>query len=584
MAIYYVDFLSGSDTTGNGTSALPFQTVNFCLTAANTEVRVAKTELATTFTCSVSWTYNSLSLTTGTDMTSSISIGDYIGKPTAAGNGAVETYYRVNAINATTITLDNYYYGTTEVLSTFKKIPVVITGALNTNSITFTYATCTMSGGWNLGGASPIQDGETWFKPNGARTTYIAINFSVAQTANISKLNMVECYAGVSSMAGGASTLTNLTILAYYRSIYASGGSGFILRDSVLSITAAGSEGIYVHAIVPGLVENCAFLGTGSYGINAVGTSTLEVKNNIFFKKTHYMGAATNLTPGSTFTGTNKFYYCVCGVYTGSYSLIIDGCEFYNCVNYGILTGNQAPAPVIKNCSFIDSPLGIYSQGQHGMLVDGCNFIGCTKGIYIDIGSGDMELNNCYFSAIGTACIDRVANAGTTIINNSVMSPYVAGKTYVVTTTTTYNLAQYILNNAFGEYGTVYGFGSKTYNYSVYRTTAPSIAIQTNAALTLNQKASKVLSTMINSGASATFGFYMKSANASWSGSLLPKWRLNGNVIKTESTAVTSVSTGWMPYSWSCASSYITANGELSLEFIPNMNTYAIYLDDFTVT
>jgi hypothetical protein len=75
----------------------------------------------------------------------------------------------------------------------------------------------------------------------------------------------------------------------------------------------------------------------------------------------------------------------------------------------------------------------------------------------------------------------------------------------------------------------------------------------------------------------------MKASSASWSGTLVPKWKLDGATIKTETT-ITSLTTSWVQYSYTCSGSLITADGELSLEFTPNMNAYTFYVDDFTIS
>jgi len=121
-------------------------------------------------------------------------------------------------------------------------------------------------------------------------------------------------------------------------------------------------------------------------------------------------------------------------------------------------------------------------------------------------------------------------------------------------------------------------------DYITYRTTAPSLGITWNLTTTTSKTPIKVMSTMINAGASANFAMYIQSSNASWAGELVPQWRLNGTVVKTVTPTLTSLPTSWTQYSWDTTGIAISASGELSLEFIPNMNTYSINIDDFEVT
>jgi hypothetical protein len=93
----------------------------------------------------------------------------------------------------------------------------------------------------------------------------------------------------------------------------------------------------------------------------------------------------------------------------------------------------------------------------------------------------------------------------------------------------------------------------------------------------------KVFSTYVKSGLTKTYNLYIKASSASWAGTLVPKWKLGGATIKTEAP-ISALTTSYVLYSYTCASSLITRDDELSLAFTPNTNAYSVYFDDFTVS
>ena len=224
MSILYVDLVSGNDSTGTGAAGFPYLTVNKALSIAGGphDIRVAKTTAAASISAnSYTWTYNSYTVTVNADVTGVIAVGDYIGKPTAAGNGAVETYYRVSARSyaggVTTITLLNKYIGTTATVTNGLKQTAVTTGASNTTAITNNTSGTSISGGWNLSG-SPVQDGETWFKPNGAASMYNGIIVSANTT--ISNMNILDAASCINNASTSISVVVSDSSLFGYTYAY----------------------------------------------------------------------------------------------------------------------------------------------------------------------------------------------------------------------------------------------------------------------------------------------------------------------------------------------------------------------------
>ena len=115
-----MDAVSGNDATGDGSYLLPYQSgtksVNSC--ASYDELRIKATPADTNVVDDCTFTYNSTTVNTTSDLTGSIAVGDWIGKGgVAKANGIKEHYYRVTARTSTTITLEAPYFGTTETVS-----------------------------------------------------------------------------------------------------------------------------------------------------------------------------------------------------------------------------------------------------------------------------------------------------------------------------------------------------------------------------------------------------------------------------------------------------------------------------------
>ncbi len=578
MSIFYVDLVNGDDTTGTGLSGNPFLTMNKAVgePSGPHELRIAKTPDPTTLTASVSWAYGSVDLTTDTDLTSALVIGDYIGKPSAAGNGNEETYYRINTIDASTMTLDRKYIGTTEAVSAIKNIPIVTTGSAGANAASIGAGT-EIIGGWDLVTNSP--SGESWIKSNNNRTAAYAVLYVNASTTGVTlqKLNLVETYRPLYMYYAGNSQLYDMTILGYYHAIERSNVmTGSILKRMLLCSTVSHVWDCYGYNLI---FEDSVILGSGSYGIYNVGSNFLSIKNNKFYNTSSWAISTGNNKP---IEGPNYFYECYGGVLPRG-NQVIKRAYVYN-ASYGIHTQGQSGAVYVSNCYFENCNYGFSGNYNHGSEVANSTFEGCDRGVYVNEFSGSVTVRDCIFNAPITSAVERHVRAGNAHIIGCTIDNASIAKGYIITSPGYYPQVQYTIENSFGQNGKIWGAGSKMIDNDTYRTTAPSLALTWNATSTYNNTPMKLMSTMINPGSAKTFSMYIKSSNSSWAGEIVPKWRLNGTVIKTETPSLTSLPTSWTQYSWTTESNLLTASGELSLEFVPNMNTYAINIDDFEVT
>ena len=138
MANYHVNYNTGSDTTGDGSTGSPWATINHALsTSAATTGDVVKVAGSTTTDLDTTASFTTLDrtneLTTTTDLTSSLAVGDIIiispNLPDGAEfNGWMHT--EVQAITATTLTTRGYhvYPNQTNLNVTITKVNDVVLG------------------------------------------------------------------------------------------------------------------------------------------------------------------------------------------------------------------------------------------------------------------------------------------------------------------------------------------------------------------------------------------------------------------------------------------------------------------------
>ena len=279
MAIVYCSWATGSDTTGDGTAANPYQTITKASTSrtAGDEVRVAKSPDPTALTGTTAWTLNGTTVT-GTDtlFTTELANGDFISAPDGG-------WYEVITIGSdTSATLYKKYPSATASGHTSQKLGVTDTGAASGattqiqvvsssgNSSNFLY----ISGGWNL--STQTQTGQTWFRQK--HTTFNNRNGYGLYIASKSYTN-----------------LDKLNFLRYNNGIYYTSSSN---NNTITSATcnSNGSYGIYY--------------GSGSSN-NTITSATCNSNNNSGI----YYGSSNNNTITSATCNSNTY-----GIYYGSSS------------------------------------------------------------------------------------------------------------------------------------------------------------------------------------------------------------------------------------------------------------------------
>lgn len=577
MSNIYVDLVSGNDTTGTGSSVAPYLTVNKAVTVGfdGDTIRVAKTAAPNVISSSnLTWTNGSATINTSSSLVGTIVVGDYIGKTTAAGNGALETYWRVNGVSAGSITLEAKYYGTTETVSSFNQLVYVTTGSAAANGITISKA-MTLSGGWDLG--SLVQNGETWCKSNNLRTAAFCTVVMSAVGSTIDNFNAVETGRLISVTAAGVTiqncsvsgaggtypieisglgcTINNIRSTGGNSATYAAlhilaGGVGATISDAKLS----GPTGCNIATSV----TKYTYSGIKCYNVS--GSAFVLAANTVLSNceavgSTTGVAMATNSTVlGGTFTLNTNGILC-----SSIQGILIDGVTINNSLTYGI--------------SFVTT---------HGAMVRNCTFNSNNYDCFADVNSANLNFaNNSHTTPTLFAYSKAATNGDPFYISECSIDGPSINKAFQQVSNSNYFSPQYHIQNSFGGiYGTYYS------NCQTVRdtTTSPySVRIQFNSNTVASITEMKVGSCYAKSGVPKTIDYTLKAAGA-WSGTIIPYLKLNEKIIVT-GTPITSVSNGsWDSHSINALAGDITSDGELALVFNYNGNTIAVNVKDFVVT
>ncbi|MFA7220002.1 MAG: hypothetical protein WC119_05810 [Synergistaceae bacterium] len=601
MAIYYIDLASGNDSTGTGSNILPWKTVNKAIGTAGGphDIRVAKTAAASLVDAGVtfSWTYNSKSVTLS--VAGTIVPGDFIGKPTAAGNGAFETFYRVATVAGTTITLANFYAGSTGTTAGVLQRPAatIISGGTNIASFTSSH---TLSGGWNLG--TQLQDGETWCKTAATGGTAFLItpastgvsisNMNFAETAiiftNIFARNVSISYCSCLRRAAGSNYFLGVTTngsLNAHHNIFMDEGSTYTVV--LLNNPYPGESFTFQNN---NLVCGAASGGTAGIYISTVNGTESEVElggNTYYF----YKNNGIYIHGGKKDINFNGDYVKDCnrGVYFQYDCTTISNLSCVDCT-IGIIVAGGTEQHHINNVTFNGCTTGISVVQCHTIWINDCIFLSCTNGIIFDVYSGGVDgngvrLSNCAATTPVTSFLKRGLTNGTIEIKDCTIDAPSEAKAINIVTTSEMSHPQYIIKNSFNTYadGMYFSNYSLTKDVSVYRTSAPSWKLLSTSTISGEYLTEASLRRVYNvAGNSKTITLWIKCDNT-WAGTIIPKWKLDNIIIKTEAT-ISSLTTSWAEYSYTVDGSLATWDGVLSFEVNYNANAIAVYFDDMVIT
>lgn len=521
------------------------------------------------------------------DLTGSVAAGDYIGKPTAAGNGAVETFYRVSsrayAGGTTTITLYTKYAGTTGNTDGFNKVNPVTTGA--SNAVAMTLGTTDgdeLSGGWNL--STETQDGETWFRPNATAGTRYCIQF--AKNTTISKMNQVDGY--YSTFCSTANTSLDMS----YCTVLPAGAVIGIIHYSVAGQTSTVSN----CTVVLYSASACLYFGERIAGSSTVSDCT-------FINSGTGGGVYLNGAQASgclTFSDVNCYFGGNCVNTTSENNDVVDfsGLTLYNGVNGFVGSGNnshyklgtatnctvgalvQGPC-VLEGGTFTNCTTGVSATSgmRQGCVAFGMTFSGCQYGFYFNTWSGVSTISDCDFGDMTTSAIDRVGNAGTVKLFNCSIDT--DSRLLDLTETSNNPTPFYVLNgcdNSSYPDGAYYLSTSVCKSSTTYRTSPYSIRIKNSSTISDNyNNYIPIVSVYTTSGVGKVIRFYVK-ADVGWTGTIEPVFRLN-DIIVDRKTTITSITNDWVEYEYTLAAEDVTTDGIVDLAFRCNMDTTPFFID-----
>lgn len=585
MSTLYVDLSTGSDANAGTNPAAPCLTINGAIAKAGGPhtICVAKTTAAasvgggTTFT----WTRNSTIVSTSTDLTASIAAGNYIGRPTATGNGSVDTFYRVTSITATTITLtsknQNATGTTTGCLKLVLATQIVTTGSAAANACTISTSGTIISGGWDLSG-TPTQNGETWFRSNNVRTTTFYGIAVTATNCSVSNLNVIDNGYGITCTTTGV-TVANCTFSTNLNSGFYN-NAGFSGSHTSCVFQTEGQVPFYTQAGTVRTFESCYFMN-GS--VACFQQATFSIYSAILtFSNCGFYGGALGIShaPPDDISCINcAIEYCTSGITHTALSLSVSGVNFLSCTT-GISVSSLNNLSV-RSCTFTSCTTGIGTR-SYGLRVDDCTFTSCATGVSLDQFSSNAYITNCSFVTPVTYGVFKDILASTVHLSGCTIDAPNEAKLFT-NTSGTYNTfpAAIIKNsgNTLWPDGYYYPYHVFVKDSSTTHSIAPSMRYQNSTTLAINSFTEQPIASCFTASASGkTITFWMK-CNSTWSGTINPYWRLNGSLIQSEDQIIT-LSTSWTQYTYSVSSGLITTDGELQLGFVVNANTIAFFVDD----
>jgi len=378
MTIKYCSWLTGSDTTGDGSAGNPYKTITKASTglSGGDEVRVAKSPEPTALTGTLSFTNNSVDITgTNTLFTSELAIGDFISAPDGG-------WYEVVTIGSnTSATLYKKYPSATASGHSSQKLGVTDTGAASgattqiqvVNSSGSSSEFLYISGGWDL--STETQTGQTWF-----RQKHGTFNNRYGYALYMTAKNYTD--------------LDKINFLRYYSGIYYTGSS----NNNITSATCnSNNYGIYYGSSSNNTITSATCNSNGSYGINYGSSSN----NNTITSATcnsnsqygiNYSGSSNNTITSATCNLNNTY-----GIYYGSSS---------NNYIYGTLTtfGNTTAA--------IYNNVGI-NYILKASIAESTKVTGFTNYANARVSIGDMG-GQSYIYTDGGTIVTQAATAGGT--------------------------------------------------------------------------------------------------------------------------------------------------------------------------
>jgi len=542
---------------------------------------------------SIVFARGNVDVTTSVSLVGVITAGDFIGLSTAVGTGCAsdptvtrpETFYKVLSVVAAKITLTTPFDGVNSTVSSVKRLrsgtEIRDTGSAASNAVTASRAGTIVSGGYEfVSGQKISRTGETWIQPVTKNADYRCLQNN-AVSSDWSYFGFVNGYRGVTVNGNGinmsrnyiyatnyygidvASTLTNVTITNNIVSAVVSGYAGIYNLGTILNSCVASYN--YVFGVATGTI-NGILLGAYSYAY----------RNQVSF-------CARGIISGQNLSGAimreNKVYGCMNGYFRSIDTQVI-GCSAENCT-YGQTNYQPTKGGKVVNCTFTTCTYGGYLSQSIGLVFEGNSYVSCGRDLGGDSYSTNLKISGHYSTTPTTYAFDVSATTGLEISDFTIDSPSIAKAfsaihiqdglqtpAYTITASPQFADGQYFLDGQFTkDTADTYAGAPWSYKFTILGTS-------TYLVRDIN-----VFPIAVRSGHGGTLTYRLKR-NASWAGTLTPKFYLNGILIETE-TAITTgdiSDSSYTEFTATVANGPITTDGVLVLAFNYNATANALNL------
>jgi len=417
MTIVYCDWLNGNDTTGDGSAALPYKTIQKASTGltGGDEVRVAKSTDPASLTGTISFTDGSTTVTgSGTAFSTELASGDFI--ELTAGS-----WWEVLSIASdTSLTLYQMFSGTTTSGYTSRRMTasagITDTGAAPTSTTLVQYVQSsgssasnrlTISGGWDL--STQTQTGTTTFRQTHSTLTNrwgYGLYVSGKSFLAISNLSFLRYNRGVYF------TNSSNTNVASFPNLISNANHGVMLNianDTQLSVGNALANERNDGVQVAGGTRNTVRVDVAD--CNGIGLDAISGAHGCIFT----VGRANR-------NGSYGVMLSSCGVNTVStgplylnqnYGLYINSSPGTRASAGDITMNGASYAVLVAASNLAEVTLGAVSGATYSLGVSGCvvtvnnmSTSGGSYGVRCDSG-GAVRLYNCSIGQSSEVFFDR---------------------------------------------------------------------------------------------------------------------------------------------------------------------------------
>jgi hypothetical protein len=320
MAIKYCDYVSGNDSTGDGTYSSPYKTIPKAVTGltGGDSVRCAKTSDPVDLTGNLTWTYNSRVVTTASDLTGTIDpkkagqviLANLNGADAAttytAETGQIATFYGNAKLSTTDPKLGSasaYFDGSGDYIS----FPQHIDQAMNQYDFTIDFWAKVTTPGTTQSFCAAYQDGNNYW------TVYLSSN----------KVSF-QYYVGAVWKCNYATTNNAIVDSNWHRITVVRNGAAFYIFIDGVSQTLTTNTAVSTNSLsqfTSPIYLGCLSAGGSSYG-GYIDAFRYHIGQSVY--TANFDPAETEPATGTGYfigKGTDEYWYQVIGSYATQLNL-----------------------------------------------------------------------------------------------------------------------------------------------------------------------------------------------------------------------------------------------------------------------